>query len=999
MEIGDVAAVAANPGVAEPFTGGRVQGDYVLENLADTSALATLLAGMINAAGGGFLLAETDKGGFGPTNIRIRNVGQVLGSAAPGNGGSTTFTEDGGGAMSNTTSLVHDSAPLANAQFTAGATIDADHGNASLAAVIYVNDGHIGLRGNTLNGVGVDTTIGDASGANGMWVESSGTSAEFRFCVSDDNGTNPRNISFNFDPLSKKFIRRVLNTNPTLVNNQVTQGDQLDRYFLGETYERFLSDTQANAMGAAGSAIACLLPLENSTGTISVADKEMQAQVPASGWIHSQHTEDPGLGGNQYHELSGDMRGTHKLFRLVGVHDGEWSGQNLKVSISDIKASDDINRPYGSFTITLRKVEDSDNAPRYVERYTNCDLNPTSPDYIARKIGDMETVWSYEESRYQEFGQYLNASRFVRIEMNPDLEAGVLDPGLLPFGFYGPPSPRSIIVGEGAAGAAATAQVAAPNQGVDPQCTDNGAPGESDAMRRAAALVRPNVSTAQAGDVGRSRANDTGPASVGSPLSTLPSFVCVLDFPAHPQRVNSHQGRLSRPTQAFFGLSANQLGSSRPEASYGDLTRPLSAAIPSYASENNGLSALTLPSSVFTLDDIVQEVVTVPGPAFEPSQSHVLYTEGARAAGTSISSVGIDTGGGAPGTGDFRDVLEHGYDQFTLSLHGGFNGEDIREKDPYSNRILSGEGQETHYAYNAVKRAIDSVADPEVVECNLMSVPGITNPTLTSHLVNVCEGRADALAIIDIENDYIPPHENTDPESLRMPDVRMAVQDLKDRALNSSYGCCYFPSVQITDQLSDRLLWVPPSVVALGTMASSQRKTEVWFAPAGFNRGGLTEGSAGVPVTNVRRKLTSRDRDKLYEAQINPIASFPSEGIVVFGQKTLQVTPSALDRINVRRLLIFLKKEVSKIAASILFDQNVAATWKRFTSQVDPFLGSVRSRYGLTDFRVILDETTTTPDLIDRNILYAKIMLKPARAIEFIALDFVITKSGASFDD
>ena len=145
--------------------------------------------------------------------------------------------------------------------------------------------------------------------------------------------------------------------------------------------------------------------------------------------------------------------------------------------------------------------------------------------------------------------------------------------------------------------------------------------------------------------------------------------------------------------------------------------------------------------------------------------------------------------------------------------------------------------------------------------------------------------------------------------------------------------------------------------------------------------------------------MTSKDRDKLYEANINPIATFPAEGIVVFGQKTLQITPSALDRVNVRRLLIYVKRQVSYMASRLLFDQNVQVTWDRFTNQVIPFLSSVKQRLGLEDFKVILDKTTTTPDLIDRNIMYAKIFLKPARAIEFIALDFVITDSGASFED
>jgi len=185
----------------------------------------------------------------------------------------------------------------------------------------------------------------------------------------------------------------------------------------------------------------------------------------------------------------------------------------------------------------------------------------------------------------------------------------------------------------------------------------------------------------------------------------------------------------------------------------------------------------------------------------------------------------------------------------------------------------------------------------------------------------------------------------------------------------------------------------------MGVLASSERSSQVWFAPAGFVRGGLSNGAAGLPVTGVKMRLTSKDRDDLYEANINPIATFPNEGIVIFGQKTLQVSTSALDRINVRRLLIFVKKEISRIAAGVLFDPNVQATWDRFTGAVNPFLANVKSRFGLTDFKVVLDKTTTTDDLVDRNILYAKIYLKPARAIEFIALDFIITRTGASFDD
>ena len=217
--------------------------------------------------------------------------------------------------------------------------------------------------------------------------------------------------------------------------------------------------------------------------------------------------------------------------------------------------------------------------------------------------------------------------------------------------------------------------------------------------------------------------------------------------------------------------------------------------------------------------------------------------------------------------------------------------------------------------------------------------------------------------------------------------------------INSSFGAAYYPWVHIQDTINNALVWAPPSVAALGAMSYGQKQQELWFAPAGFTRGGLSLGAAGIPVVNVRERLTSKDRDTLYDANVNPIAQFPAEGIVIFGQKTLQVTPSALDRINVRRLLIFLKRQISTIAATLLFDQNVESTWNRFKGRVGPLLQGVKAGLGLEDYRLILDRTTTTPDLIDRNIMYAKIYLKPTRAIEFIAIDFVITDSGAAFED
>ena len=352
-------------------------------------------------------------------------------------------------------------------------------------------------------------------------------------------------------------------------------------------------------------------------------------------------------------------------------------------------------------------------------------------------------------------------------------------------------------------------------------------------------------------------------------------------------------------------------------------------------------------------------------------------------------------------TGDKLRPLTEIVKGFHLPIVGGFDGTDITESNPFNNRVLDGATSETSYAYASIDRAIELIKDPEAIEHNLAVMPGITEPSLTTKLVRACESRGDSLAIIDLPDVYVPPSQQKYGEfSLRLKTTpERSAAALVKRQLNSSYGAAYYPWVKIRDEQFTRDVWAPPSVVALGIMAYTEKRAEVWFAPAGFNRGGLNQGNAGVPVLQASEQLTSKNRDTLYEANINPIASFVSEGLVVFGQKTLQSTQSALDRINVRRLLIFIKKEVSRISSQLLFEQNVGATWDRFKNQVVPFLASIRTRFGLTDYKVILDETTTTPDLVDRNILYAKILLKPARSIEFSAVDFVITRSGASFED
>ena len=833
-------------------------------------------------------------------------------------------------------------------------TIDASGSTTgTLAATFYMVTGSMRLAGtDPMDGT---TPVSGActfvkQDANGLW--------QMQIFNDTDTVTADEIISFGVaNENSKNYVRKVFNTNPTLTNFNITPvGAARKRYWLGESYNRAYLDSNPGDRP-----LGILLPLMSGT-TIQQTTQRRTATKAETPWIISQDIN--GTTGSYNYQ---------SLFKFVTLEPGEWEQSNFKISITELKSSDDPYNQYGTFTVELRMAKDSDNAKQIVERYSLCDLNPNSTNYVGKKIGDMYAVWSDTERRYREYGNHANMSKYFRVQMNVDVDNAVTNETYLPFGFEGPLRFNGFTLEwNGATG---------------PGTTFNGdftpAASTPDSFVRGADITPNCPATLYTSTL------DAQFSSVLAPTAAT----CSFEFPTIPLRANSTEGRLSSPKDAYFGIDPSMPTSTRFEESYKDLVRAFPATFDSWGDVN--VDPFERPY-IFTLEDLTHltgSAVALGGAGNQDgtSSTDVYYFSGSRGAGRSLAVTGTNT---------WNNILAQGFGSFTLPFQGGFDGLDITEADPFRNQGMgAGSTPKNNYAFNSIKKAIDSCADAEVVECNMMTMPALTNVALTDHLVKVCEDRADALAIIDIEDGYQPAAENASGEEARAGNINNAVQSLSQRGLNSSYGCCFYPWVQARDSESGKTFWCPPSVAAIGTFSSSQQKSELWFAPAGFNRGGLTEGSAGIPIINVKQRLTSKDRDALYEVNINPIASFPAEGIVIFGQKTLQTTPSALDRINVRRLMIYVKKEISRIAALLLFDQNVQTTWDRFTGQAVPFLDSIKTRLGLSDFKVLLDESTTTPDLIDRNILYAKIFLKPARAIEFIAIDFVITSTGASFED
>lgn len=326
------------------------------------------------------------------------------------------------------------------------------------------------------------------------------------------------------------------------------------------------------------------------------------------------------------------------------------------------------------------------------------------------------------------------------------------------------------------------------------------------------------------------------------------------------------------------------------------------------------------------------------------------------------------------------------YMKFSLPFQGGFDGMNPAMPKNVGSAITSANlfgldcSDSSKPGSVSYIKALNILSNADQYDMNILAVPGATidkHPSIINTAIDVAETRGDCFVIAD--------------PVVQGGSVSSAIAAVNGAGIDSNYVGTYWPWVKILDTDKNKPVWVPPSVVLPGVLAYNDSVSFEWFAPAGLNRGGI-----GTAV-DVESRLSFSDRDALYAARINPIASFPNQGICVWGQKTLQSLPSALDRINVRRLLIALKKYIASSTRYLVFDNNTNETRQRFLNIVNPYLEKVKSRQGLYAFQVVMDETNNTPDVIDRNIMYGEIYLQPAKAAEFIVLDFNVLPTGATF--
>lgn len=323
--------------------------------------------------------------------------------------------------------------------------------------------------------------------------------------------------------------------------------------------------------------------------------------------------------------------------------------------------------------------------------------------------------------------------------------------------------------------------------------------------------------------------------------------------------------------------------------------------------------------------------------------------------------------------------------KFTLVPYGGFDG-----WNKYKQYADLFEEFEDAYQDNvdAFKAGIDTMANPESIDINLFATPGIdfsNNTSLVQYALDMVETRADSLYIIDSPRLGDGGNKGTPIE---------LVSSLESVGMNSNYSATYWPWVQIADATSNLYTYQSPTLMAVRAIAYTDNIAAPWFAPAG-----LIRGLAGAGIIRADVKLNKSDRDTLYKGRVNPIASFVQQGVTIWGQKTMQIQQSALDRINVRRLLLQVRRLVAAASLTLVFEQNDQTLRDQFLAKVEPILLQIQNQRGLTAFKVVMDNSNNTNDTIDRNTLVGKIQLKPTRTAEFLDLTFEVLPTGANFEN
>jgi phage tail sheath protein FI len=727
---------------------------------------------------------------------------------------------------------------------------------------------------------GVDMSVG-------TYVPATRTST---LTLASITGVEDTSFEFSLDPTNVKYIANVLNTDPLQIEEK---GHCL--------YNHFEIDEKQVAVATVGTVITDMIISED-IGVLEGKYKtfEQRFNHATSPWVKSQS-----FGTSKF-----------KLFKIHALSDGEFENTNIKISIINLRY--DKNGSWGTFDLVVRDFNDTDAGQKHIERFSSLTLDPTSSNFIAKKIGDRRTWFNLDKptQQLQTSGTYENVSKYIRVEISDDVAQSQIPVNAVPFGHE---SYEEITL--------------------DSSFTDHVSDEETQVLLPLP--YRQNVTTG---------------------IELTKKTYSKLHWGIQLSKVQD----LDEPNESFVQSS---------------IVRNLVKFLPSTIVARVGHE--------FTLENIEVDVRNTIGDADERSiewknsgyrYDHVLNDD------TIITRF--------LKASDIVGSTNSAYTKFTMYMQGGFDGTNIfrEQKAKMQNAAVvwemidaSKQGGTSGPTVTSYRKALDVITSKSDVEIQILSVPGIRHSAVTQYGIDAVESRFDALYIADILEQDSSESIITRPDQVT--DVGFTIAQFEAEGYDSSFAAAYFPDVIMTDPITKTTMKVPPSVAVLGAMALNDSLAHPWYAPAGFTRGALRS----VEDTSV--SFSRANLDALYDAKINPLTSFPGTETVIWGQKTMLQAASALDRVNVRRLLITIRRSVKNIALSFLFEPNRAETLAKFEAKVNPLLQSIQEKSGLDRYKVKIDTETTTQMDVENNTLRGKIYIQPTKTAEFISLDFVVSNT------
>ena len=808
---------------------------------------------------------------------------------------------------------------------------------------------------------GAATATGSALGAV-VLLDNSTPKQEFVLLLNGHAGNDPAwpNVyTASFDMTAPNYLANVFNTDPLQLN---AAGHYLYSHWdvhpaaATVTGSGLIVTTSgafglsASRSGAESAAFLLSGSLARNLGSTTVPDYEnwedrySSASTP---WVTSQR-----LGGH-----------TVDLFRLVALHAGAGQSTRFKVSIENIVQSTDLSYTYCSFDVVLRTFSDNDSEPLIIEQFRGVNLDPTSNRYISRIIGDVNRFFDFDvaelDQRLVVEGSYANASNIVRVEVATIVDDGTLDPSAVPFGFRGPM--HIVTSGSAPLQSVSTTQLLVAN-----------------ATKRAVEPPLPYRMSIAVGSGSRAQADAL--LYWGVHFEHVTDFTDPNTSVLHNSSVDAYAAFYPSQMTAWMNFAAG------------------SETVGALITDANGIvDADRFCYNAFTLSNI--RVVTGSNGLADPEQW---------SSATYVRNGVIPTNSTAKTRALTPDDLTNAnrrFAKFTMIMQGGFDGVNVFDSDEASitdaavaaDMAASNRGTTMGPSVRAYQKAIAIMGDPTAVDVQLLAIPGIRQPIVTDTAISAVESRVDALYLMEPINydatDAIVPDGSSTPVS-----PLFSAQEFSNRALNSSFAAAYFPDIIMVDPTTRTNVLAPPSVAALAALALNDAVGRPWLAPAGKTRGAIVDGVEPSVI------LSQEQIDLLYDSLLNPIISFPApelggialrSGAVVWGQKTLLSTVnSAFDRINVRRLLIAIRRIVRRVVLQILFEPNRESTLAAFTAKINPQLQRIQTERGLNGYKVIVDSTTTTQADIENNTVRGKILLAPTKSTEFISIDFTVTNGG-----